>query len=72
MQIQHVEPGNQPYGHPLEQPDERRSCDFCGAEATVRVYRDGRPRALNACDRHQRRAGEAIGGATLVRRTVAH
>jgi len=54
------------------QPVVERPCELCGAPATLRLYREGRARAIDACDRDGRLASEALGGATLVRRTAPH
>jgi hypothetical protein len=50
---------------PVGQPP--AACEICGAPATIRLYRDGAPRAFWSCDDCLEIADAQLGGATTIR-----
>jgi hypothetical protein len=50
-----------PIGQPLP------TCEICGSPATLRLYRDGGPRAIWSCQTCESWASAHIGGASLIR-----
>jgi len=52
---------------PLPPGQPSATCEICGKPATVRLYRDGAPRATWSCEDCLDLASAKMGGATLVR-----